>query len=379
MHNFAYILPIGSAVGALLYFGHWQENLWLSYLACALVSSLILYFIIRRASRHKEYLSGYALCAEHHEPWVERVVYTETYTDSRGKSHTRRKVRYVHHPDRWLIALNTGRVTDISHASYCDLVAMWGTEEQWINPPHINCVSGGGGQRYDWNEAVADACTETYYGLYINYIRNSNSIFKHRTISDEEAASLGLVSYPQLDSRFLECDAVLTSPMLSDRYRPSGQQQRAIQLFNAFYGQRREIHAFVLLFDATRQGLQTAIDQRAYWHGGNKNEFSVCLGVDTSKEQTEVVWCKAFSWCDIPSLESAAESWFIANRKLDIEAFAEWLLDNVGLWKRKNFSDFKYLGVRLSSGRLAAVYVVAVVLAILIFLLGLYIHKNLAQ
>ena len=132
----------------------------------------------------------------------------------------------------------------------------------------------------------------------------------------------------------------------------------------------------MLLFDASRQSLQTAVDQRAYWEGGNKNEFTVCLGLDASKPSPEVVWCEAFSWCDVPQLESAAESWFIAHRELNIKAFTQWLHDNVGLWRRKQFSDFKYLGIRLSPARTALVFFVALLLAALIVGVGFAIEQN---
>ena len=38
----------------------------------------------------------------------------------------------------------------------------------------------------------------------------------------------------------------------------------------------------------------------------------------------------------------------INNPVLDLEAYATWLHDNIHMWKRKEFADFKYLGVNLS-------------------------------
>ena len=88
----------------------WLDHIadwWWAYLLCVVVAEGLLYLAIHRAARQREYLSGYALNVQHHEPWVERVVYTESYTDSRGNTRTRTKVRYVHHPDRWLVEFNT--------------------------------------------------------------------------------------------------------------------------------------------------------------------------------------------------------------------------------------------------------------------------------
>lgn len=375
MHKLAYILPAAAAAGTIYYFDHLHQAWWI-YLVGLILAELLLYLAIHRASRQREYLSGYALNVQHHEPWVERVVYTKSYTDSQGKTRTRTEVRYVHHPDRWLIEFNTGYVCDVTKQTYLHYVALWNTEEEWINPPHINCVSGGGGQLYAWNEAYADACTTTYYGLYINYIKNSRSIFRFRDIDDKQAAQLGLVGYPELRRTDLDCEAVLVSPMLAERYTVGKREQRALQLFNAFEGKARQIHCFVLLFDASQQPLQTAMEQRAYWEGGNKNEFTLCLGLDTSTEQPTVVWSEGFSWCDVPRLESAAESWFIAHPKLDFEAFAAWLHENIALWQRKQFSDFKYLGIRLSPTRTALVYLAALLLAAVMVGIGFIIEQN---
>lgn len=73
-------------------------------------------------------------------------------------------------------------------------------------------------------------------------------------------------------------------------------------------------------------------------------------------------WCKAFSWCDAPRLESATESWFIANPELSLGDYAQWLRSNLDLWKRKEFSDFKYLGIHLSPARSACLAFITAVL-----------------
>lgn len=363
MHRVAYIFPLIAANILLVLFRNYDQ--WWIYLIMVVVTEFFLWLIMRRVSRTKEYLSGYARHMEHHEPWVERVERVESYTDSRGNTRTRVVVDYVHHPDLWLMVLNTGRVVVIHHNVYYHYCSLWKTPEQWINPPHPNCVSGGGGQRHNWDGLYQNAATCTYQGLYINYVNNSNSIFRKDYVSRREARDLGLIKYPKYDRGYIEQDVVLCSPRLPLWIRHSESPQRAFQLINAIYGAQYQIHIFVLLFDAS-QGVGVALKQQSYWKGGNKNEFVVCLGVDYGDipqsmlhdRKATVKWCKAFSWCDAPTLESATESWFIANSELRLDSYAAWLRDHMGLWKRKEFSDFKYLGVTLSSGRQAVVAVV---------------------
>lgn len=373
MHRIAYLFPL-LTIGALVVLFH-NYDLWWMYLIMVLVSEPILWLIMRRVSRTKEYLSGYALNVQHHEPWVEKVVRTETYTDNRGNTRTRTVVDYHHHPDVWVMPLNTGAGTYISPDVYNHYRTKWGTTEHWINPPHHNCVSGGGGQLYEWNGVYEDAATHTYKGLYVNYVVNSNSIFRKEKLRKDDIENYGLIDYPKIERLYLEQEVVLRSPKLPEWVQFSPKSQRAFQLINAFAGNKHQIHIFVLVFDAA-QGIATALKQQAYWKGGNKNEFVVCLGVDFSQidpqkkasenPQPVVKWCKAFSWCDAPRLESATVSYFIENKELHLLAFAEWLRGHIGLWKRKEFKDFKYLGVRLSAGRKAIVATVTILFCIII-------------
>ena len=358
MHKTAYIFPVAIA-GVLVLLFH-NYDLWWMYLIMIAVCELILALIIHRASRTAEYLSGFALNVQHHEPWTERVKRTEYYTDSQGNSRSRTVVEYVHHPDAWFMPLNTGMCIPITRGVYDYYRTIWQTPEEWINPYHPNCVSGGGGQLHMWNGEYENAATHTYKGLYINYVANSNSIFRKERITKSDIEKYGLIDYPKFERRQLEIDAVLRSPKLPAWARASQKSQQAFQLLNAFAGARHQIHVFVLLFDYS-QGITTALKQQAYWKGGNKNEFVVCLGVDVSHIEPEkiknkvppiaVKWCKAFSWCDMPRLESATESYFIENNELHLNNFAEWLRGHMGLWKRKEFKDFKYLGVQLSPKR----------------------------
>ena len=267
MHRIAYLFPLLTVLLLVILFRNYDH--WWVYLIMAAVSELVLWLIMRRVSRTKEYLSGYAIDIQHHEPWVERVERVKTYTDSKGNTHSRVVVEYVHHPDVWLMPLNTGVVTYISQQTYNYFRSTWETPEHWINPPHHNCVSGGGGQLHEWNGVYEDAATHTYKGLYINYVANSNSIFRKERLSKADVKHFGLIDYPKIERRNLEQNVVLCSPKLPEWVQFSNKSQRAFQLLNAFSGSRYQIHIFVLVFDAA-QGIITALKQQAYWGGGNK-------------------------------------------------------------------------------------------------------------
>lgn len=366
MHKLYYILPAATAVFIIIQF---PTEYWWGYLLVAIVLELLLYLGIKRAGKSPEYLSGYTVSVEHHEPWTERVVRTETYTDSKGNTRTRTKVTYVYHPDKWLMYYNTGRMINISSGLYYEVIKNWQTSCIAIFPLHINCVSGGGGQRYEWDSLQEHAFTTTYKGLYTNYIINSNSIFKSGAVSEEMATESGLVKYPGFHGE--ESKAVLVSSHL--RISVSPEWERDIRLFNAFHGLKNQIHVFVILFDAN-SGLQTALKQREYWRGGNKNEFTICLGID---DALNVKWCKAFSWCDLPQMETALESWYLEHSTLDFKELRDWLEENVStLWKRKEFKDFKYLGKKLSPWKSALVGILTLFACALFIYIAYYLSTT---
>ena len=372
MYRLIYILPIIAIGVAYLLVG--IEQIWFVYLIMLILAEALVYWAMYRALRVVEYLSGYATDAYHHEAWTERVVRHQTYTDSRGNVKTRTVVSYVYHPDKWFICLNTGEDIDITEDSYASIVDSWDSEEMWIDVPHINCVSGGGGQMISFDGEYEHMVTATYEGLYVNYVRGSNSIFRHEPLSRREAQRLGLVDYPRVGEDSLDVDAILQSAKLSGVDVDRSDQQH-IQRINAYYGAEAEIHIFVILFDAV-DGIAMALKQRQYWHGGNKNELVVCLGVEPSIDASsphQVAWCKAFSWCDAPMLDNATESYFLEHRTLDFGAYAEWLRKNISLWRRKEFSEFKYIGKRLSPRRVAMVtiftlFISAIMVLIMVFM-----------
>ena len=177
----------------------------------------------------------------------------------------------------------------------------------------------------------------------------------------EDAAEYGLIDYSKFRG---DHDVVMVSSNLPDTFSISDSVQIRFQLLNAFAGSTSQIHVFILLYDAEK-GIATALKQRAYWEGGNKNEFVVCLGLE-NPDSPVVKWCKAFSWCDVPSLETATESYFIEHKQLDLLKYSEWLNDNLHLWKRKEFSDFKYLGVNMSAKRKFCLALVTVLVCALL-------------
>lgn len=362
MRVFSLILP-AFVVLVLLVTTH-NLDLWWAYLLMLVGSEGIVFLLhyLLKKNTAKEYVSGYVICVEHYNEWVEKVKRTRYERDSNGNSREVTYYEYVTHPEYWQECYNTGHTRLISQQYFYLMCQMFGTGLDSFQTYHTNCVSGGGGQRCNWNGNEWATTTATFKQGYYNPILNSNSIFKFRNISAEEAQKYELFEYPQIVGK--EQDVVCFQTGIDHQFTnkpdsPYEDIQVLFQHVNAFLGKTREIHVFVLVFDAKKYSVETAEIQRSYWHGGNKNELTICIGVDG---QT-VKWSEAFSWMENPSLHVEIQGYFLQNTQFDLIKFVYWLPKHLDKWKRREVKEFKYLGTNLSKESKIWLLVTAVVLS----------------
>lgn len=367
MHYFAYLFPI-ITMGVLwvLYpedFTYADPWLIVLAVACAEAGVGLAHALMRHLGKDTEYLSGYVVMVRRYYEWTERVEYTETRTDSQGKQYTERKVRYVHHPEEFDWVLNTGVVEGIISSTYYQLVRTWNNPTEYFETNHSNCVAGGGGESCEWDMIETTMVTQTYTHRYTNPLDRSNSIFRYEEINKEKAVQLGLYEYPGIKNGMQEPIVGLNIATSSD--------QRRFQILNARNGMEHQIHIFVLLYPETSDCLITD-KQRAYWHGGNKNEFVVCIGTDyeqkneITKQQNNIKWLRAFSWMDEPRMQVALENHALdlIDKPLDLQELAQWLEDNLHLWKRKQWSDFRYIHNPMVWWQLLILYIVTIAICV---------------
>lgn len=323
------------------------EEEWYVYLIVLAAAETAVYFIFEGMNRDVEFLSGYYTEVRHYYPWVEKVTTTRTESDGKGNTRTVTETHYVNHPDTWSAMLNTGKEISLDSSDFSYCVRLWGTGTSYFPTYHHNQVSGGGGEASAWNGVRETMQTATYKHRYKNYIQDTNSIFNPTRVTREEAKNEGLIPYPKVIGNTQE--PLCVSSALE--YVFPAHEQMMYRRLNATLGKSRQVHFFVLLFPSVK-GVDVSFRQRQYWEGGNKNEFTICLGVEKNEaDALTVTWCKPFSWMDAPTLEVAVQGWFLEHPTLDMPALATFLEENIDLWKRKQFSDFKYLGRHLSSGR----------------------------
>ena len=357
----------------LCYFNNDSEHLTNSAIAFGIVmalTGLVHHLMLRHRRNAIEYLGGIIDTITHYDSWTEVQLYTVNVPDGKDSNgqttyRTETRVRYIHHPDEWWFRTSVGTQHEISQATYNIIAATW-------NTPMYNfsitgsAISGGEryGDEYYFNDVIrreGGNCNPLYNQTltrymftitephpYENKVQNSNSIFRFEKITDDEAQELGLHPYPAINN-------FDQSPILGKSIDINTEQ--LIRAFNAFYGQVCQIRLYVHLFDAS-QGIETAEKQQAYWKGGNKNEFSVCLGLDGNT----VKWCYTFSWMDEPTLGVMTEDYFRHHPELDLKLFVQWLAANINHWKRKEFADFHYLRVQLTPAQTALLIAISAAL-----------------
>lgn len=360
MVYFVYVIPV---IACLLlrfgfdYGGQWPSYLWI-FLAGEGVAALLHWGCFRIYTSCEEYLGAIVSSIHYEEDWVELVETTETKTDSKGNTYTVKRVDERYHPELYYFRTTLGSRITCQRDYFISIRELWGL------PAHTDVWHGSdiqGGVRYGFTHRFDDFSDEAAANLsnwvpvteshrYTNKIRCSNSIFKFEKIDREQAEELGLIDYPKIAG--YDADCILSNSFTVDPY-----VQGLFRRFNAGIAPRAEMRLYLLLFEAAK-GIGIAEMQRAYWHGGNKNEFVVCLGLNPDGS---VAWARAFSWADVQDKEVAAAQWFMHHPAIDWDEAFIYLSQHIADWKRKEFSDFDYIHVTLPLWQLLCVYAISII------------------
>jgi len=347
------LIPVVVAVLLLVF---WTKSVvWWEIALLLIPSSLIILLMntimVKYNTSDTEYLGSYITSVNYYEAWNERVpcrhpIYCTNCTGS-GKSRTCRTYvcGHVHtydvdfHPEYWTKANNFKKEFDISRSQYEVLKNRFSTKEYFTELNRDYHTIDGDMYSVDWDKDPLKSSTVTEEGYYENKICASHSIFKFQNITDKDKKRWKLYDYPLVSGGH-------QSVVLGKKV--SGYTERKLQYINGYYGPHKQFRIFILFF--TDQSFEAAQKQKSYWEGGNKNEFVVCIGIDSKGAYQ---WCDAFSWMDKPKLEVAVEDYFNSTKDVSLSNFSDWMPSQIqSSWKRKNFEDFKYLQIELTETQL---------------------------
>lgn len=351
MEILIFLIPIVTA-GILAFKFREKTALW-EY-AVVLVPSLLLFFALKYSfvyisSLDKEYLSDLVSKITYYEDWDETVMVTHTRTVSCGNGKTRTETYVVperrYHPKRYVYESVTGETNDVSEDEYKLICYKLNMPAVFKDMHRSYRSKDGDAYVTSWNRTRENSYPVTWTHLYQNKVKASSySIFKYGNLREEEIKENKLFDYPEIKNND-------QNPILG--FNATDTDIDAVRYLNGYRGPKNQIHVFILCFN--NPSLEVAEMQKAYWQGGNKNEFVVCLGVKNNK----VIWCNPFSWSDEPMLEVKTRDYFIKYPDINFKDYAEWLDTQIDKnWHRKEFNDFNYLSIELSIGWYIAILII---------------------
>lgn len=351
MEILIFLIPI---ITVIILGTKFRKNTALWEYVVVLIPSILLFFALKYSfvyisSLDKEYLSDLVSKITYYEDWDETVMVTHTRTVSCGKGKTRTETYVVperrYHPKRYVYETVTGETNDVSEDEYKLICYKLNMPAVFKDMHRSYRSKDGDAYVTSWNRTRENSYPVTWTHLYQNKVKASSySIFKYGNMSEEEIKENKLFDYPEIKNND-------QNPILG--FTATDTDIDAVRYLNGYRGPKNQIHVFILCFN--NPSLEVAEMQKAYWQGGNKNEFVVCLGV----KNNTVIWCNPFSWSDEPMLEVKTRDYFIKHPDINFKDYAEWLDTQIDKnWHRKEFNDFNYLSIELSIGWYIAILII---------------------
>lgn len=369
MEIIIFIVPFITAFILLLFYR--KETVWWEYLVLLLPSILLYFFtkaiIVEMSSSATEYLGTYAVKVSHYDKWdewIKRTCSRQVYIGRDSKGNARYRTEYYDcsyrdvHPEYWEMTDKDGNSFTISKDEYNKVAKLWNTEERFKDMHRDYYIIDGDMQYYEWGGEKTTMRSITYPHTYKNKVKASKSIFNFRNVSKEEAVALALFDYPKV-GRYYSQNPIIGCKNATDK------EINSFKYLNGYYGEKYQITSFVLCF--YNRDISVSEEQRNYWVGGNKNEFVICIGLDSLSNKIQ--WSNCFSWMDEPKLEVATEQFLANEDTLDLMSLSSFLEKKIPTdWKRKEFEDFDYINIQLSTGQY-----IGILILILLYNIGISI------
>ncbi len=362
----AMLIPIVVIILLMVFFR--KEMVWWEYLITLGIPAV--FIIIFKLGIDKmqvdatEYWGGYITQAQYFEAWDEEVpcrhpVYctrtvgsgkdqhTETYECGRQHSYD-----VDDHPPYWQIVGSNGEVFGTTQADYRRLVQKFGNET--FVDLHRSFHSRDGDKYtalFDGDDRRLEAVTTLH--TYENRVQAAHSVFNFKEVTDQQKKLFQLYDYPKpLGYR---CFGIL-----GNAGGCTSCANWKLDFWNGKLGRAKQVRMWVLMYK--NQPREAAELQEAYWKGGNKNEFTLAIGVDSAYH---VRWAYPISWTGVEDLKVDARNYVSAMDTLNIDKVVDWMGYNVQMrFERKEFKDFSYLDVDPPDWAVVVTYIVTLLISI---------------
>lgn len=374
----AFLIPIiVSLVGYLLFKRKvTPAEIGLNILITGIIIVLFVFGFKKMTTSDVEYNGHLIVEARFYEEWETYVDQTCTRqvacgTDDEGE------VKYCtetydcsycdEHPERYELIDDSGNTFPIEKEEYYRIVKKWGKKptfkdmERNINH-HFMCGKDGDMYFVTWDGNVKTSMVSTTPHRYDNILQYGNSAFDFERISKEDAKTLGLYDYPDINVYYQSTVLGLEKTTIKNKEY----FRQKIDYFNGIYGKKYNNRVYVLIFPEGKKSLATK--QEKYWFGGNRNEVVICIGVDKTNK---IKWVKPFSWVKDKTLIPSLRNDIMDLGDLDkCDGLYDILVKQNGKYfKWRDFDkDFSYLKYKVTTGQMIFIYLMSLFISVLIMI-----------
>jgi len=353
-------LVISLLTTIILYTFFRREVVWfeiVGLIALSLLSSSVYrWAVTSNMTKDYEYWGTRFERVEYYEEWDEWIEQTCSETcccDAEGNNcqTTYYDCSYrEYHPERFVKVDHLGNRFDISKQEYLRLKEkMANSSFRDLNRDYYRI---DGDMYYTtWNRELKDYECITTQHTYENKTQAVPNVFNYQEVDSFDIATYNLFEYPTFTGRSMYFQKNILG------YNDP-KAEHMMQILNGELGHTKQVKTFILVFKD--KPLQAASLQESYWNGGNKNEVVITINIDSTGKPT---WCVPFSWSEKENFKIAIRDFVLEQDKLDLNAVAGFAFQEIKQkFVRKEFSDFDYLEVELSTSQMIWNIVISIII-----------------
>lgn len=296
----------------------------------------------------KEYWNSYAMTSNYYEEWDEWIDRTCSREDCSGSGDDRTcTTEYYdcsyrdYHPQIWEVCDNLGQHYSINSNYFEFLCRTWSNKvfrDMHRDYYHID----GDAYFTNFDNQFDHLIPISAVHHYENRVQASHSVFNFQEIDTATLKAYKLFEYPS--ESIFDFNSILG-------YNDSNASIK-LQKWNGWLGYRKQVQMFILVFND--KPYDAAVAQEMYWKGGNKNEFTLCIGIKNKK----IRWTKVISWTEVEDLKIRVARTVKEMDSLDMVKIVDYMAGEVDKnFKRKRFRDFNYLTVEPSGEAVTVTFI----------------------
>jgi hypothetical protein len=295
---FLMIIPVLAGIIMFIKFHtiDWRETLCSLGVALSLITVTL---ILSKCKNNSDFrtVSGRVTSVTYTPPWRAEWTETESYTVTDSKGHSKTKTRTVrksrNYPAKYIANTTIGNFTteQVFYKTLCNIGGY--TSKLGYRPNYDS------GDRYDYITYVKDdpefcdyPVSSTVY--WKNPLKGEEGLHNFRKISDNEAKSKNLVSYPKANTFY--------------PYKVLGTQDVdgwSWHKMNSALCENMRVNLILLKLPG---GMDQAKLQQVYWSNGKANDIVICYD---GKRSQPADWCYVFGWSDSHLVKTKLESLFL--------------------------------------------------------------------